>query len=299
MNDFIDLGDYLDSQGLSKHTISGYLSDISHFTTWFENTHSQTISPQLLTSTDIRQYKHYLQTVQNAAAATVNRRLAALRSYIHWAINTGQTQHNPLTGIKGVGEQKNAPRYLTKSEKNALLQETRKSLTNAQTIAARRQAIRDKAIVLTLLNTGVRVSELCNLELNDIKMNKSGGRVKIKSINGRKGREVPLNKVTRQAIKDWLEVRPQVITKAIFVGKHCDPAGPLLVQRVLSELGRRAGIEVTPQELRHTFGKNLVDRGLSLEKVALLMGHSSLNTTMAYTSSDHADLSWAVEALTD
>lgn len=299
MNDFIDLGDYLDSQGLSKHTVSGYLSDISNFTAWFENTHSQTISPQLLTSTDIRQYKHYLQTVQNAAAATVNRRLAALRAYIHWAINTGQTQHNPLIGIKGVGEQKNTPRYLTKPEKNALLQETNKNLTGAQTIAARRQAIRDKAIVTMLLNTGVRVSELCNLELNDIKMNKNSGRVKIKATNGRKSREVPLNKFTRQAIKDWLDVRPEVKTKAIFVGKHCDPAGPLLIQRVLSELGRRAGIEVTPQELRHTFGKNLVDRGLSLEKVALLMGHSSLNTMMAYTDSDHSDLSWAVEALTD
>jgi integrase/recombinase XerC len=73
----------------------------------------------------------------------------------------------------------------------------------------------------------------------------------------------------------------------------------LLIQRLLAELGRRAGIEVTPQELRHTFGKNLVERGLSLEKVALLMGHSSLNTTMAYTSSDQTDLSWAVEALTE
>jgi integrase/recombinase XerC len=299
MNDLIDLGEFLLAQGRSEHTISGYLSDISHFTSWFENTYDQTLTPQLITSADVHQYKHHLQTVHNAAAATVNRRLAALRAYIYWAINTGQIQHNPLTGIKGVGEQKNTPRYLTQSEQNALLQETSKRLTNAQTAAARRQAIRDKAIVLTLLNTGLRVSELCNLVLNDIKINKSGGQVRVNATNGRKSREVPLNKITRQAISDWLAVRPEVKTKAIFVGKHWDPAGPLLIQRLLAELGRRAGIEVTPQELRHTFGKNLVERGLSLEKVALLMGHSSLNTTMAYTSSDQTDLSWAVEALTE
>jgi len=94
-------------------------------------------------------------------------------------------------------------------------------------------------------------------------------------------------------------VRPQVNTEIIFVGKHLEPASPLLVQRVLAELGRRAGVEVTPQELRHTFGKNLVNSGVSLEKVATLMGHSSLNTTMAYASSDQDDLSWAVEALID
>lgn len=299
MSDFTDLGDFLFAQGRSEHTISGYLSDITHFSTWFENTNGHTLTPQRFTSADVHQYKHHLQTVQNAAAATVNRRLAALRAYIYWAINTGQIQHNPLIGIKGVGEQKNSPRYLTQPEQNALLQETSKNLSNAQTAAAHRQAFRDRAIVLMLLHTGLRVSELSNLELKDIKLNENNGSVQVNATKGRKYRVVPLNKITRQATSDWLNVRPKVEISALFVGKHWEPASPLLIQRVLAEFGRRAGIEVTPQELRHTFGKNLVARGLSLENVALLMGHSSLNTTKAYASSDQNDLTWAVEALVD
>jgi len=299
MSDFTDLGEFLLAQGRSEHTISGYLSDISHFSTWFESTNGKHLTPQRLTSSDVQQYKLYLQTVQKAAAATVNRRLAAMRAYIYWAINSGQIQHNPLIGIKGVGEQKNSPRYLTQPEQNALLQETSKNLSYAQTAAAHRQAIRDRAIVLMLLHTGLRVSELCNLELKDIKINENNGSVQVNAPKGRKYRVVPLNKITRQATSNWLSVRPEVETSALFVGKHWEHASPLLVQRVLAEFGRRAGIEVTPQELRHTFGKNLVARGLSLENVALLMGHSSLNTTKAYASSDQNDLTWAVEALVD
>ncbi|MCJ7662084.1 MAG: tyrosine-type recombinase/integrase [Anaerolineales bacterium] len=299
MSDFTDLGDFLSAQGRSEHTISGYLSDIAHFSSWFEITNGEHLTPQGLTSSDVQQYKLYLQTVQNAAAATINRRLAAIRAYIFWAINSGKIRHTPLIGIKGVGEQKNSPRYLTQPEQNALLQETSKNLSYAQTAAANRQAIRDRAIVLVLLHTGLRVSELCNLELKDIKISENNGSVQVNAINERKQRAVPLNKITRQAIRDWLSVRPEVETSALFVGKHWEHTSPLLVQRVLAEFGRRAGIEVTPQELRHTFGKNLVARGLSLENVALLMGHSSLNTTKAYASSDQNDLTWAVEALVD
>ena len=267
MSDFTDLGDFLLAQGRSEHTISGYLSDIGHFSTWFENTNGEHLTPQGLTSSDVQQ--------------------------------SGEIRHNPLIGIKGVGEQKNSPRYLTQPEQNALLKETSKNLSYAQTAAANRQAIRDRAIVLMLLHTGLRVSELCNLELKDIKINDNNGSVQVNAINERKQRAVPLNKITRQAIRDWLSVRPEVETSALFVGKHWEHTSPLLVQRVLAEFGRRAGIEVTPQELRHTFGKNLVARGLSLENVALLMGHSSLNTTKAYANSDQNDLTWAVEALVD
>lgn len=299
MTEFNGFKDYLLTQRLSELTISAYLSDLTQFSCWYEESTNQTLNPKTLTSTDVQGYKRYLLTSQNSAPATVNRRLAALRAYTSWAINSGQIHHNPLNGIKGVSAHKNGPRHLTPPEQKALLQEASKNISAAGTEAAKRQAIRDRTIVLMLLHTGLRVSELCQLQLNDIQIDHAGGEVHVNPDNGRKHRVVPINKITRQALNDWLAVRPQVNTEIIFVGKHLEPASPLLVQRVLAELGRRAGVEVTPQELRHTFGKNLVNSGVSLEKVATLMGHSSLNTTMAYASSDQDDLSWAVEALID
>jgi len=175
MTEFNGFKDYLLAQGLSDLTISAYLSDLTQFSCWFEESTNQTLNPQTLTSTDVLGYKRYLLTSQNSAPATVNRRLAALRAYTSWAINSGQIHHNPLNGIKGVSAHKNGPRHLTPPEQKALLQEASKNISAAGTEAAKRQAIRDRTIVLMLLHTGLRVSELCQLQLNDIQIDHAGG----------------------------------------------------------------------------------------------------------------------------
>ena len=297
MSDHSELRDHLLAQGRSEGTVASYLSDIAHFARWLEKARDKQLKPGSFSPSDVRQYKHHLQTVKKAAAATINRRITALRAYSQWALSTGKTNQDSLLGIKSVSESKPDPKLLNREEQAALLEQVSHNLSTAATRASRRQALRDQAIVLTLLHTGLRVSELCSLELRDIELQDNRGEVRVKSMNGRKSRSVPLNSDTRQAMRSWLAVRPQVENQALFVGKHGEPASPLLVQRLLSELGRRAGLEVTPHALRHTFAKNLVDQGVSLEKVAQLLGHSSLNATKVYSSADQTDLAWAVEAL--
>ncbi len=297
MSDFHELKDYLLSQDRSIHTINSYLSDVSLFKRWYEHTNKRALTPDRLLPEDVHCYIHHLKEGKKAAASTINRRLAALRAYTAWALGTGLADRDPLFGVKGLEDQKAPPRFLQPDEQTTLIAQVDERLLDARTEAAKRQAVRDRAIVYVLMHTGLRVSELCALELSDIEINANRGMVCIRPNRQGHPRSVPLNRDTRRALKDWLNARPQVDTPAVFVGKHSEAASPLLVQRLLAKLGRRACLEVTPFTLRHTFAKNLIDQEVSLEKVAMLLGHSSLNTIMAYTRPEQVDMAWAVEAL--
>ncbi len=118
-------------------------------------------------------------------------------------------------------------------------------------------------------------------------------------VKRRKERKVALNAAALSALKAWLTVRPAADHQFVFTGK----GGLLLkssgVQDILGELGRVCGVEVTPHTPRHTFAKNLIDRGVPLNQVATLLGHSSLITTRLYTTPSEADLERAVGLVGD
>ncbi len=97
----------------------------------------------------------------------------------------------------------------------------------------------------------------------------------------------------------WLAVRPSADHLFVFTGKGGLPLKASGVQDMLGELGRVAGVAVTPHTLRHTFAKNLIDRGVPLNQVATLLGHSALNTTRIYTTPSEADLERAVGLVGD
>ncbi len=292
-----DFEDHLRQAGRADRTVRGYLRDLRLFARWIEQTTGEPLSPARLTPTDVRLYRQHLLAVEKAAPATVNRRLAAIRAYARWARETGRTEINAANGVRGVAEQQTAPRWLSRTEQAALLREAERDLAAARTEAARRQALRDRAILVLLLHTGLRVGELCALELSDLEISERKGSLRVRAGKGEKARTVPLNRTARAALREWLEVRPEAETPLLFVGKRGDGLTPSAVQRRLAALGRRAGVEATPHTLRHTFAKNLVDAGVTLEKVAALLGHASLNTTRIYTTPSQADLDRAVRAL--
>ena len=110
---------------------------------------------------------------------------------------------------------------------------------------------------------------------------------------GGKRRTVPLNGAARRAVWQWLEVRPEGPSR-LFLGKGGKELTPSGVQQRLGELGRQAGVELTPHTLRHTCAKQSVDAGLSLEKVASILGHESLDTARVYLTPSLADPQEAV-----
>ena len=286
---------HLIDAGRATNTIRGYTHDLQLFARWFEQTNGKPLRPQKLTSQDAREYQEYL-VQHKASAATILRHQAALRAYAAWARAAGLIDTHPINGLPPVEQQKVAPKWLEKDEQGKLRREVELAVNAARTEAARRQAIRDQAIVLLLFNTGLRVSELCALELGDVTLTDRKGLLRVRQGKGNKQRDIPLNADARRALKNWLGVRPSG-QPYLFVAKKGQGLRATGVQRMLAELGRRAGVEVTPHTLRHSFGKNLINAGVSLEMVAALLGHSDLNTTRLYTIPSAHDLNKATAVI--
>jgi integrase/recombinase XerC len=161
--------------------------------------------------------------------------------------------------------------------------------------AQKHGAPRDRALLALLLHAGLRVSEAVNLKVRDVVIRERSGHVAVRRGKGEKYREVPLNATARKMIQEWLGDHPG--GEHLFPGRNGGPVTPRAIQKRLKELGRLAGVEVTPHRLRHTFCKMLVDAGESLDRVAVLAGHANLNTTARYTRPGMDDLERAVEKL--
>jgi site-specific recombinase XerD len=296
-NDFETFREHLVGLELSERTIKGYLADLKIFTRWFEQTNEEELSPHSLTPTDIREYKQYLLVVKKAKANTINRHLSALRAYGNWAKVAGVISCNPVDGIKSIDQQSHAPKWLDRKQQAAIIREAELRVQSAKTEPGKRQAIRDHCVLIVLLNTGLRVSELVALEMTDISLSERKGELRVRLGKGTKQRVVPVNDTARKALKACYEVRADIKTQRVFITQR-GPATVRAIQSILEDLGKDTHIEkMTPHMARHSFAKNLVNSGVTLEKVAMLLGHSSLNTTMVYTTPGMSDLDRAVRVL--
>jgi len=287
---------WLYSQDRAEKTVAGYLADLGHFSRWFEETNGQPMSAPDITPTDVREYRGWMQTTKKAQPSTINRHLAAIRAYCAWAIETGQTSSDPTRGTKPVDSVKLAPKGLDRKQQRDLIQAAEKALNTAKTLPAKQMAQRDLTIIKTLLHTGLRVSELCSLELSDVSISPKKGKIVVRSGKGNKQRDVPINADAREAISAWLALRGRE-PGLLFSGQRGDGISPSGIHRRLAELGQVAKVEVHAHSFRHTFAKGLIDTGAGLEQVAALLGHSNLNTTRIYTTPGERDLELAVERL--
>jgi integrase/recombinase XerC len=255
-----------------------------------------------VTPTDIREYRQHLQVTERRKASTINRRLAALSAYLDWAVQTGQIEKNPRGKIKSVKQEEPAAQALDKKQQYALQRAIEKDLQIASVRYPKRKIgrQRDASLLVFLLNTGLRLSELLALQMGDVEIGERKGLVIVRQGKGNRERSIPLNVAARKALQDWLAVRPQKASNFIWTAVE-DESNSLTarsVQRILKRLGQEAGIpDLHPHLARHTFAKNLIDSGVGLEKVARLLGHSNLNTTRIYITPNERDLELAVEKL--
>jgi len=259
-------------KGLAVRTATAYADHLRHFSIWFEQTNGQALDKTNLTQTDAREYRQHLQQ-RGASPATINVRLAALRSFAAWC--------DVALYVAGVEQQPLAPRWLDRREQSALLREAERAINAANFSTRKGLATRDRAVIVLLLNTGLRVSELCALQPDDVTIGERSGQLVVRAGKGSKQRTVALNKEARAA----LGAIPLPL-----------PVRPRQVQRAIEELGRRAGVPATPHTLRHTFAKNLADH-VPADRVAALLGHTNLNSTRRYTIPGQHDLQAAVETL--
>lgn len=289
---------HLRDNDLTARTIVGYCRDVQLFATWFEGTEGQALEPALLTPSTLGEYRQHLQLIKQNMPATVNRKLFALRAWCDWAMASGQLENNPAARLKLVSEMQLQPKSLSKQDAYKLRREVEKAINNAHTDPARRQAARNLAIFTVLEYTGIRVGELCGLALADLEMGERQGHLLVRYGKGNKRRLVPLALAARQALSDWIKIR-ESNGPELFVAGDGAPLGTRGVQRMLEQHARRAGVKASPHTLRHTFAKSLLNAGEPAENVAVLLGHSKLESTWRYLQPSERDLEKAIGRLED
>jgi len=285
-----DFSFYLKSSERSSLTVKNYLTDLLHFERWFLETNAcANFNPSDVTPTDLREFKQFLLINKEMKPASINRRLASLRSLLKWANEVGISPDFQLSKIpKFEKTEKTGIRWLDRKEENALLRSVERG-----------GAKRDIAIIKLLLNTGLRVAEICSLRWSEIVINERKGVLTVLQGKGGKRREVPLNYDARQVLLD-LGYKQNVGKKDwIFIGQR-GKLTPRGVQSLFRKYADPVKLNnLSPHSLRHTFCKNLLNAGISLEKIAILAGHESLDTTKLYLEPSLKDLANAVEAISE
>lgn len=283
----------------SKNTRQSYLRNLRLFLEWFLQSNGledEAFTPALITREDIRDYFAFLRT-RGAAVATVHQRFAALATFFKWAKAQGLVPSDETEGLPLPSRQPLAPRGLDRRDRRALLRAL--NALPQDTPTAHLRAVRDRAIVLTLMYVGLRVSELVGLRLPDLTLRERSGEIVVRSGKGDKDRTAAVPAEARRALRAWLEVRPKAKHDFVFTQTRM-PYRPLSVRSVqlaVREVGRLAGLEITPHTLRHTAVYLWKERGVDPFVIAAQMGHRSLDTTMRYGKPRWRDLQQAADKI--
>ena len=278
----------------AENTRAAYVLDLTLFARWFEDTTEQDFAPASITREDIQDYIAHLRTVQDAAVNTVKRKYASIRSFYQWAIATGQAQYNESNGVALPSEQRLAPEGLDRPQRAAVRRVFNTPPKNTPTAGLRQ--VRDRAIVFVMMYAGLRISEIENLRLGDVVLRDKSGELDIRSGKGDKDRTVALPLEARQALEEWLDLRPECEHDFTFtvIRKGHRPLGRRAMQEMVVDVGRQAeldiaGIRLTPHLLRHT-AVYLWREENDPFVVAAQMGHKDINTTMRYGRPSGKDL---------
>ncbi len=227
----------------------------------------------------IREFLAYLYG-QNYTKSTTARKLATLRSFFKFLIRRGAVSVNPLSTIRTPKQDKRLPKCLDLEQVQKLLE----APGDGDLLGAR-----DKAMLEILYSSGIRVSELVELEMADLDLHEGVLRVKGK---GRKDRLTPIGSQAIKAVQRYFELRSQEPkcqagrwASRVFLNKHGDTLSTRSVRRKLDKYLVEAGLDpgISPHTLRHSFATHLLNNGADLRSVQELLGHQSLSTTQIYT----------------
>ncbi len=218
------------------------------------------------------------------SAATMARKIATLRSFFKWAERRGVASSNPMTAIRTPKQGKRLPRAITMEQIEKLL-----STPNEREVLG----MRDRAMLETLYSTGIRVSEVVDLNIDDVDGTGEALRVRGK---GKRERIVPLGSHCTGAMQKFIAMVKADIRfaplwadggagKPLFMNKHGGRLSSRSVRRKLDKYLKSAGLDpkISPHTLRHSFATHLLENGADLRSVQELLGHQSLSTTQVYT----------------
>jgi integrase/recombinase XerC len=272
-------------------TLRNYLSDLRQFVAWCETTWNAgqeaevSFAPMAITTPLVTRYRAYLQRTLRLQPASVNRALISIKRYCAWAVDVGIVTRNPASIVKPVGQQPAAPRHLSDREEEALLAAVNEAGT-----------LRDRTLIIVLLHTGLRASEVCSLGRADVTLGKRSGTLHVTGKNN-KYREIPLNSTARTALQEYLPTFPEEVSTLFPSGKTGQALSARALGHLIKRFARQAHLsDVSPHDLRHRFGYRMAEV-VPLHRLAQIMGHDSLDTTMTYVRATRVDLQKEVEKI--
>jgi site-specific recombinase XerD len=267
---------------LSDNTVAAYTSDVRSFASWCAR--SDLVEPGSVRRATVRRYLAHLTTRQ-FARRSIARKTAAIRRYYRWLVANGVVDVDPTSGVSVPAGGGRLPRVLDQRELSGLLDAP---VPEGEPDWRRR---RDDAVLELLYGSGLRVGELCGLQVSSVSVTNGAANVWGK---GSKERRVPISEPAVAALRRWLAVRHDVLPPeagdVLFGNERGRPLTPRDVRRIVD---RRSPSPTHPHALRHTFATHLLDGGADLRAVQELLGHTDVATTQRYTHVSRERLSAA------
>ena len=258
----------------SLNTVESYKRDVTQYISYLDGTGVTDISST--TKTTVLSYLLYLQK-EGRASSTVSRTLASLRSYYLFMMQNGVVKSNPTSNLEAPHVEKKIPKILSGEEVELLLEQP-KNCDN--------KGIRDKAMLELLYATGIRVSELINLDVSDVNVPMSFVRCK----GGKKERIIPMGHQAKDALENYINnVRKYMVKDenetALFVNCSGARLSRQGFRKLIKYYQHIAGIEtdITPHTLRHSFAAHLLENGADLHSIQEMMGHADISSTQVYS----------------
>lgn len=261
---------------LREATIRNYLSDLRHFMAWCETSWQEGLVPDAafrlpdLTTPLIARYRAYLLAGLRLKPASINRMLISIKRFCAWATERDMLGSDPARAVPLVEQPERQPRFLSDEEEQRLL-----------AMMAKAASPRDRAIVVTLLRTGLRVHELCTLPIEHVDLSAAGGRILVVGEHATE-RTVPLDPLARETLALYVPTRPSGAIP-LFVGPRAQqPLTERTVGRIVHSYASQAELsDISPQDLRNRYGYRIA-QALPLPEVARLLGHASLVSAVRY-----------------
>ena len=266
-------------KGLAANSLDAYRSDLERFGLWLAE-HGVPMTDA--GREDVRQYLDSLYA-SGLSGRSVARHITTLRSLFKYLLEQNAAEADPTEFLSSPKLGSSLPKYLNHEQVDSLLNGHGVSLEDA----GKPTHVRDRAMLHLLYASGLRVSELCGVQMPDVELNLGVIRVMGK---GNKQRLVPMGAQAIDAIEDYLkQARPQILagraSKYLFVTARGGKLTRQAFWKLLGERGKRAGIfrGLTPHVLRHSFATHLIEGGADLRSVQTMLGHADISTTQIYT----------------
>ena len=263
-------------RGYSKHTIAAYGSDLDQFLVYLAG--EGVLSWQDVSRARITSYVAFLQS-REYASSTVARKVAAVKSFFYFLATDGVIADDVTTSMASLGVDKHLPHPLSRAEMGRLLA--------ASAVSRSPKALRDRALVELMYATGMRASEVTELEIDTVDL--LAGTVRCVGKGGRE-RILPLYERAREVLREYIEHGRDRLLRGdegsrLFVNYWGRPLTRQGLWLIVKECARAAGIErdVTPHTIRHSFATHMLDGGAGLREVQQFLGHSSIASTQIYT----------------